>query len=96
VTLDVRARKTVYDSAGVVTEVPMDEWVPIGVFGPAREGDSSGEALYLRMHRVRSGEMTITVTVPRKPARAGVDPYHLLDWESREEENNVREVKTGG
>jgi len=35
VTLDVRARKMAYDSAGVETELPMDEWVPIGVFGAA-------------------------------------------------------------
>ena len=30
------------------------------------------------MHRIRSTEQTITVTVPRKPAHAGIDPYHLL------------------
>jgi hypothetical protein len=23
----------------------------------------------------------ITVTVPERPARGGVDPYNLLDWE---------------
>ena len=38
VTLDVRARKVVVDSAGVETEVPMDEWVEIGVFAPAEAG----------------------------------------------------------
>jgi hypothetical protein len=30
------------------------------------------------MHRIRSGEQTITVTVPRQPTRAGIDPNHLL------------------
>jgi len=35
------------------------------------------------MHRIRSGDQTITVTVPREPALAGIDPYHLLDWEER-------------
>jgi ABC-2 type transport system permease protein len=30
----VQARKKVCDSAGVETEVPMDEWVEIGVFAP--------------------------------------------------------------
>jgi hypothetical protein len=30
------------------------------------------------MHRVRSGPQTITVTVPRRPERAGIDPRHLL------------------
>jgi hypothetical protein len=30
------------------------------------------------MHRIRSGPQTITVTVPERPARAGIDPRHLL------------------
>ena len=78
VTLDVRARKVVVDTADVETDVPMDDWVQIGVFAPAKEGEETGEPLYLQMHRVRAGEQTITVTVPSEPARAGIDPYHLL------------------
>lgn len=42
------------------------------------------------MHRIRSGEQTITVTVPCKPALAGIDPYNLLDWE---EGDNVEGVE---
>ena len=44
-----------------------------GVFASADEGEESGEPLYVQMHRIRSTEQTITVTVPRKPARAGID-----------------------
>ncbi len=73
-TLDVRARKVVVDSAGVETELPMNDWVEIGVFAPAGEGEESGRPLYVQMHRIRSGEQTVTVTVPRKPARTGIDP----------------------
>jgi hypothetical protein len=32
VTLAVRARKVVVDEAGVETEVPMDDWLEVGVF----------------------------------------------------------------
>ncbi|HEX2222687.1 MAG TPA: hypothetical protein VHN15_00625 [Thermoanaerobaculia bacterium] len=95
VTLDVRARKAVYDSAGVEAEVPMDDWVEIGVFASEEEVEASAEPLYLRKHRVRSGEQTITVTVPRKPLLAGLDPYHLLDWEEREDDDNIQGVKIG-
>jgi ABC-type transport system involved in multi-copper enzyme maturation permease subunit len=95
VTMDVRARKIVYDSAGVKTEVPMDEWIPIGIFGEAEQGhDDLSAPLYMRMHRIRSGEQTITVTVPRKPVRAGIDPYHLLDWEQPEADDNILRVKS--
>jgi ABC-2 type transport system permease protein len=93
VTMDVRAHKIVYDSAGVKTEVPMDEWIPIGVFGEPPQGhDEFSAPLYMGMHRIRSGEQTITVTVPRKPVRAGIDPYHLLDWEQPEADDNIERV----
>jgi ABC-2 type transport system permease protein len=77
VTLDAQARKVVVDVNGVVTEVPMDDLVEVGVFASA-EGGGLGEPLYLGMRRVRSGDHRITVTVPRKPARAGIDPRNLL------------------
>ena len=90
VTLDVRARKVVVDEAGVETEMPMGESVQIGVFAAGEAGDELGAPLYMQMHPIRSGEQTITVTVPRKPGSAGIDPYHLLiDFET---EDNVREV----
>jgi hypothetical protein len=93
VTLDVRARKVVVDSAGVETKVPMDDWVEIGVFAPAEEGDEElSKPLYVQKHRIRSGEQTITVTVPHKPARAGIDPHYLLF--DLEMDNNIEAVKT--
>jgi hypothetical protein len=83
VTLDVRARKVVVDEAGNETEVPMDDWVEMGVFG-------DGEP-YLQKHRIRSGKQTITVTAPQKPARAGIDPHYLLiDLET---DDNIKTVR---
>ncbi len=91
VTIPVRARKVVVDPAGVETVVPMDDWVPVGVFAPTGESREFGETLYLRMHRIRSGAQTITVTVPRKPSDAGIDPHHLLI--DLEPFDNVEKVK---
>jgi len=95
VTLRVQARKIVYDARGVETEVPVDAWIPIGVFGPAQEGAGELSApLYLQKHRVHSGAQTVTVTVPRQPILGGIDPYHLLDWEEGEEnDENIAQVK---
>ena len=67
----------------------MDDLVEVGVFAAAEDG-GPGEPLYLRMHRVRSGEQRITVTVPRKPARAGIDPRNLLI--DVEPDDNLAEV----
>jgi ABC-2 type transport system permease protein len=93
VTLDVKARKLAYDSAGVVTETPMDEWIPIGVFAARERGhDELSAPLYMQMHRIRTGEQKITVTVRREPVLAGIDPYHLLDMDEKEDDDNVDQV----
>jgi ABC-2 type transport system permease protein len=97
VTLEVRARKLVYDTAGVRSEMAMNEWLPVGVFAPAPDGAAELSApLYLRMHRIRSGAQTITTTVPRRPELAGIDPFHLLDLEEGEDDDNVAGVQIGG
>jgi len=81
-TLDVSARKVRADGSGNETEVPIDDVVQIGVFAAGE-----GEPLYLEWHRIQSGDQTIRVTVPRPPARAGIDPYDLLI--DRNRTNNV-------
>ncbi|CAN5389628.1 hypothetical protein BH23GEM4_BH23GEM4_24900 [soil metagenome] len=48
----------------------------------------------MQKHRIHSGEQTITVTVPRKPTRTGIDPYHLLI--DPKVGDNVREVELRG
>jgi ABC-2 type transport system permease protein len=93
VTMDVSAKKMRADSIGNETEVPMNDFVEIGVFA-AGEGDERGEQLYLQRHRIVSGQQTIRITVPRAPARAGVDPWRkLID---RDRYDNVVEVKAAG
>jgi hypothetical protein len=90
VTLDVEAHKVVADSAGKETELPVTDWVEMGVFAPAAPGEVLGKPLYVQKHRVRSGRQTITVTVSQKPARAGIDPYNLLDWD---EGDNIERIE---
>ncbi len=90
VTLEVEAHKVVADSAGVETEMPMSEWVEIGIFAAAGPGEILGKPLYVEKHRIRSGTQKITVMVSQRPARGGIDPYNLLDWE---EGDNIEQVK---
>ncbi|MFD3003595.1 hypothetical protein ACFS7Z_24775 [Pontibacter toksunensis] len=78
VTLEVQARKLTVDSIGIETNIPMYDWVEVGIFAPWQKGEQSGKPLYLQKHRIRGDKQTITVTVPGKPARAGIDPYYLL------------------
>ena len=76
-TLNISARKVVVDSAGKETEVPMDDLVDVGVFA-SPDISQPTDPLYFQRQRIRSGKHTITLTVPRKPARIGIDPYLLL------------------
>ncbi len=77
VTLEIRARKIVVDTLGTETGMPMDDPVEVGVFAAGAAG-VEGPTLYLRVHRLQTGPQTVTITVPRRPARAGIDPRHLL------------------
>jgi len=90
VAFDIDARKVVVDSAGLESEKPMNEWVELGIFADAKPGESLGQPLYVEKHRIRSGRQTITVTVSGKPARGGIDPYNLLDWE---EGDNIEPIE---
>jgi hypothetical protein len=92
VTLEVEARKSVADSAGKETEIPIHDRVEIGVFAAAEPGEILGKPLHLQKHRVRAGLQSITLTVQEKPARAGIDPYNLLDWE---EGDNIESLTIG-
>lgn len=77
VTLEIEATKLRADSIGNDTPIPMNDLVEIGIFA-AENKEGLTEPLYLRKHRIKSGQQTITVTVPGKPGRVGIDPYHLL------------------
>jgi hypothetical protein len=89
VALDVVGKKVRADSSGRETEVAMNDLVEIGVF--EKQG-RDGVPLYLKRHRIRSGSQTIRITVPREPARAGIDPYRKLFDAQRDD--NVVAVRT--
>jgi len=75
VMLKVQAQKVVVDNTGYENEVPMNDWLEVGIY---EEGKGLNEPIYLQMHQIRSGEQTIKVTVPRKPERGGIDPNNLM------------------
>ncbi|MBF5043314.1 M1 family metallopeptidase [Aggregicoccus sp. 17bor-14] len=89
VTLDVLARKEVVDTEGRATEVPMDDLVEVGVYAAGKDGEQ-GEPLSLERHHVHSGAQQLRVRVKGEPARAGIDPRHLLI--DVKPDDNVEEV----
>lgn len=75
VMLTVQAQKAMIAGTGKEKEVPMNDWLEIGLY---EEVEGLSKPLYLRMHRIRSGEQTIKVTLPQKPDRGGIDPNYLM------------------
>jgi ABC-2 type transport system permease protein len=87
VTLKVTAKKVRADENGVQTETPMDDMIDIGVLGP------DDAPLYLKKHRIHSGETSFTIEVAGKPLRAGIDPViKLID--RRPDDNTIAVTKS--
>ncbi len=83
VTLNVHVGKHWVDEKGKETEaVNMDDYIDIGVFGPATVNKKTGRGqtnpLFLQKYKLRAGDHVITVVVHGKPEWAGIDPYGKL------------------
>lgn len=83
VTLGVTAGRFQTDSAGVERELPLDELVEIGVYGPDGDNNAYGKLLYLQPHRITSGSHRLVITVDEEPGRAGIDPRWRFIQRSR-------------
>jgi hypothetical protein len=78
VTLKLQARKLRADELGAEQEVPMQDFIDVGVFAAPGPDEELGAPLLLERRRLTQGEHTIEVVVDGVPARAGVDPYNKL------------------
>jgi len=79
VVLDLHAAKLYVDGKGKETPAKIDDWVEVGVFARGPSGNEEDEkVLYLKRHRIASGEPRITVVVDAEPYEAGFDPYNKL------------------
>ena len=75
VTLRVQAQKLVVDHTGKEQEVPMNDWLEVGLY---EEG--KGLESHSTFRCTASGPVSrpSNVTVPRKPERGGIDPNRLM------------------
>ncbi|MFC7667641.1 hypothetical protein ACFQT0_09775 [Hymenobacter humi] len=91
VTLTLQASKLAVDSAGTETKLPMKDWVEIGIYASADKGKEVGKQLYRQKHLIKSGQQTIVLTVPGRPANVNIDPRHLLiDWKLQDNDQVVK------
>ena len=82
VDLWITTKKLRADSVGKETEVPMSDWIDVGVFAVAPKGtkapDVNGIPIYLKKHRISSGASHLELVVDQRPSSAGIDPMHKL------------------
>jgi hypothetical protein len=83
VTLEMENRKLKADTIGNEVEVPLNDWVDVGLFK-----DSEGKEL-LALERIKfNGNMqSYTFTVDTIPAKAGIDPKRILIERVYEKDN---------
>jgi ABC-2 type transport system permease protein len=82
------AKKLRADSLGNQTEIPVADYIDVGVFGAPEPGNKLGKPLAVRKVHVTANEMSVDFVVSERPLKAGIDPYNkLID---RTPEDNVR------
>ena len=72
VTMKVVAKKRVADELGKESDVALDDLIDIGVI------DEKGDAIAVEKKRIRAEESTFTMTVDKRPVKAGIDPLNKL------------------
>ena len=80
VLLTVETKKIRSDGLGNESEIPINDWIDVGVFsGKPESGISLGKkVLYLRKHKITKPRTEIEILVDEEPFRAGIDPYNKL------------------
>ncbi|MFZ6182290.1 ABC transporter permease/M1 family aminopeptidase [Nannocystis pusilla] len=75
----VAARKLKADGLGVETEVPLADYIDVGVFAAPGPGDYEiGAPLWQERRKFTAGEMELDVVVDGPPHRVGIDARNLL------------------
>jgi hypothetical protein len=87
VTLNIESTKIKADSTGGETKTPINDWIDIGLFADSDEKD----LMYQKRVKFDQPEMQFTIIVDSLPAKAGIDPRHILI--DRVYDDNIKTVK---
>lgn len=91
VKMTIEARKFYADSLGNERIAAVQDWVPVAVFPEQGKDKKPVAPLALTKRRLHTGTNHLEFIVPRKPGKAGVDPYHVLV--DRTLEDNTKTVE---
>jgi ABC-2 type transport system permease protein len=93
VSLKAKAKKLRANGKGVETEIPINDWIDIGVFAKEKKnGKTDQKVLYLKKRLITANDVNLEIIIDRKPERAGIDPFNkLVDRKSDDNEIDVTE-----
>lgn len=78
ITLQIECRKLESDEKGTERELPFEQAIEIGAFTAAGDHRKYGEALYRKMHQLKSGTNTVVFETAEIPDNVAVDPFFML------------------
>ena len=81
VSMTVETRQREADGQGRETEVPLDVWLDVGVFGapdPTLGEDDLPPPLLLEKRHFDTSTSTLEFVVAERPERVGIDPYNKM------------------
>jgi ABC-2 type transport system permease protein len=76
--LDAEVHKYYADSVGIETEVPVNDWIEIGVFGEEGPRNKNKPVIYRKKHLIKENRVRVPILLDKKPEEAGIDPMNLL------------------
>jgi ABC-2 type transport system permease protein len=92
VSLRARAKKLQSSGKGTETEIPINDWIDIGIFSKEKiRGKTEQKVLYLKKHPITSNNVSMEIVVDARPTHAGIDPFNKLV--DRNSDDNQIEVQ---
>jgi aminopeptidase N len=93
VRVTVQAKKFRADGMGNEKEIPLDDWIDVGVLAAPATKKGDGRPLVLTKEHFTSSPATFEFTVNEKPDKAGIDPLNkMID---RNPDDNVKSAGAG-
>lgn len=90
VTLTTSSEKFRADSLGKEKNIPLNDYIDIGIFAESKSKLNLGKALVYQRLKVNKNENVFTFRTKEKPFQVGIDPYnYLID---RIPDDNIKKV----
>jgi len=91
ISLTTSSEKFRADTLGKETQIPVLDYIDVGVFAESENKDNLGKVLIYKRLKIVNKDNTFVFRTSEKPYQAGIDPYnYLID---RLPDDNLRKVE---